>query len=94
MTHNLEVTFNKFAPFSEEDTANERQDHATKTQETLVDAVEDAEVAEIERAVFRALTRLRVATIKEFDTIARTMHTAMHTTTVARTHDLEVNSGC
>merc|ERR1739845_204286 len=36
-----------------------------------VDAVENAEVAEIKRAVFRALTRLRAATIKEFDTIAR-----------------------
>ena len=32
----------------------------------LVDAVENAEVAEIKRAVFRALTRLRAATIKEF----------------------------
>merc|ERR1739843_51075 len=39
--------------------------------DTLVDAVENAEVAEIKRAVFRALTRLRAATIKEFDTIAR-----------------------
>ena len=34
-------------------------------QDTLVDAVENAEVAEIKRAVFRALTRLRAATIKE-----------------------------
>ncbi|CAK9083859.1 Lactation elevated protein 1 [Durusdinium trenchii] len=31
----------------------------------------DRQVAEIKRAVFRALTRLRAATIKEFDTIAR-----------------------
>ena len=54
-----------------EDTAKELQDHAAKTQDTLVDAVENAEVAEIKRAVFRALTRLRAATIKEFDTIAR-----------------------
>ena len=30
-----------------------------------------SEVAGIKRAVFRALTRLRAATIKEFDTIAR-----------------------
>merc|ERR1712032_1395544 len=52
-------------------TAKELQDHAAKTQDTLVDAVENAEVAEIKRAVFRALTRLRAATIKEFDTIAR-----------------------
>ena len=33
--------------------------------------MDPVEVAEIKRAVFRALTRLRAATIKEFDTIAR-----------------------
>eukprot|EP00443_Scrippsiella_acuminata_P093817 CAMPEP_0115490702 /NCGR_PEP_ID=MMETSP0271-20121206/62707_1 /TAXON_ID=71861 /ORGANISM="Scrippsiella trochoidea, Strain CCMP3099" /LENGTH=147 /DNA_ID=CAMNT_0002918991 /DNA_START=52 /DNA_END=491 /DNA_ORIENTATION=+ len=59
------------APFGKEDTATELQDHAARTQDTLVDAVENAEVAEIKRAVFRALTRLRAAQIKEFDTIAR-----------------------
>jgi len=71
MSHDLEMNFNKIAPFGKEDTAKELQDHAAKTQDTLVDAVENAEVAEIKRAVFRALTRLRAATIKEFDTIAR-----------------------
>merc|ERR1712242_561143 len=71
MTHDLEMNFNKIAPFGKEDTAKELQDHAAKTQNTLVDAVENAEVAEIKRAVFRALTRLRAATIKEFDTMAR-----------------------
>merc|ERR1719487_2042675 len=71
MTHDLEMNFNKIAPFGKEDTAKELQDHAAKTQDTLVDAAENAEVAEIKRAVFRALTRLRAATIKEFDTIAR-----------------------
>jgi hypothetical protein len=71
MTHDLEMNFNKIAPFGKEDTARELQDHAAKTQDTLVDADENAEVAEIKRAVFRALTRLRAATIKEFDTIAR-----------------------
>eukprot|EP00928_Gymnodinium_smaydae_P042182 TRINITY_DN28440_c0_g1_i2.p1 TRINITY_DN28440_c0_g1~~TRINITY_DN28440_c0_g1_i2.p1 ORF type:complete len:366 (+),score=90.98 TRINITY_DN28440_c0_g1_i2:40-1137(+) len=59
------------APFGKEDTARELQLHAARTQDTLVDAVENAEVAEIKRAVFRALTRLRAAEIKEFDTIAR-----------------------
>merc|ERR1719215_493324 len=59
------------APFGKEDTAKMLQDHAARTQDTLVDAVENAEVAEIKRAVFRALTRLRAAEIKEFDTIAR-----------------------
>merc|ERR1719350_2625273 len=49
------------APFGKEDTAHELQSHAARTQDTLVDAVENAEVAEIKRAVFRALTRLRAA---------------------------------
>merc|ERR1719265_1654818 len=71
MTQDMEMNFNKIAPFGKEDTAKELQDHAADTQDTLVDAVENAEVAEIKRAVFRALTRLRAATIKEFDTIAR-----------------------
>jgi len=70
-SHDLEMNFNHIAPFGKEDTAKELQDHAAKTQDTLVDAVENAEVAEIKRAVFRALTRLRAASIKEFDTIAR-----------------------
>merc|ERR1719178_554614 len=61
----------KIAPFGKEDTSKELQKHAARTQDTLVDAVENAEVAEIKRAVFRALTRLRAASIKEFDTIAR-----------------------
>merc|ERR1719203_2027146 len=59
------------APFGKEDTARELQVHAARTQDTLVDAVENAEVAEIKRSVFRALTRLRAAEIKEFDPIAR-----------------------
>merc|ERR1719224_10357 len=67
----VEVNYQKIEPFGKEDTAHELQKHAAKTQDTLVDAVENAEVAEIKRTVFRALTRLRAATIKEFDTIAR-----------------------
>ena len=42
------------APFGKEDTAAELQSHAARTQDTLVDAVENAEVTEIKRAVFRA----------------------------------------
>ena len=49
----------------------ELQDHAAKTQDKLVDAFENAEATEIKRAVFRALTRLRAATIREFEMIAR-----------------------
>jgi chromosome segregation ATPase len=66
-----EVNYQKIEPFGKEDTAHELTKHAANTQDTLVDAVENAEVAEIKRTVFRALTRLRAATIKEFDTIAR-----------------------
>ena len=67
ITHNI----TRLLQTGKEDTAKELQDHAAKTQDTLVDAVENAEVAEIKRSVFRALTRLRAAEIKEFDTIAR-----------------------
>jgi len=69
--HDLEMNYNKIAPFGKEDTPRELQEHAAKTQDPRVDAVENAEVAEIKRAVFRALTRLRAASIKEFDTIGR-----------------------
>jgi len=66
-----EAKSGQIAPFGKEDTAHELTMHAERTQDTLVDAVENAEVAEVKRAVFRALTRLRAASIKEFDTIAR-----------------------
>ena len=59
------------APFGKEDTAAELQSHAARTQNTLVKAVENAEVTEIKRAVIRTLTRLRATETKEFDTIAR-----------------------
>ena len=42
------------APFGKEDAAAESQSHAARTQETLVNAVENAEVTEIIRAVFCA----------------------------------------
>ena len=42
------------APFGKEDTAAESQSHAARTQDTLVTAVENAEVTEIKRAVFRS----------------------------------------
>jgi hypothetical protein len=61
----------RIAPFGKTDTGRELQHHAARTQDTLVDAIENAEVAEIKRSIFRSLTRLRAAEIKEFDTIAR-----------------------
>ena len=53
------VASSRMMPFGRQDTAGELQDRAGKTQDSLVDAVENAEVAEVKRAVFRALTRLR-----------------------------------
>lgn len=61
----------KITPFGREDVGTELQKHAAKTQDIMVDAMESAVVAELKRAVFRSLTRLRAAQIKEFDTIAR-----------------------
>ena len=72
------MNFNKIAPFCKEDTAKELQDHAAQTQDPLVDAVENAEVAEVKRTVFRALPQLRAATMKEFDNIARLKTQAIH----------------
>ena len=51
--------------FGKEDTAAKLQRHAARIQVTL----ENAEVTEIKCAVFRALTRLRVTEMKEFDRI-------------------------
>ena len=54
-----------------ENLAKELRDHPSKMQNVLIDDKDDAEIAEIKRAVSRALTRLRALTIKEFDTVAR-----------------------
>ena len=51
--------------FGKEDTAAKSRSHAARIQVTL----ENAEVTEIKCAVFRALTRLRVTEMKEFDRI-------------------------
>ena len=70
MTHDLEVNFDKMTPFRKEDTAKEMQNHAGKTLDTRVGAVEIAEVAEIECAVRRAKNHgatIKEATIKKFD---------------------------
>ena len=98
------------APFGKEDTVAESQSHAARTQDTLVNAVENAEVTEMKRAVFRALTRLRAAETKEFDTIARletqvinennetfrreTVSHEFNTASVAGAHDEEERQGC
>ena len=52
-------------------TAAELQSHTARTQNTLVNTMENAEVTKIKRAVIHALIRLRNAEIQEFDAIAR-----------------------
>mmetsp|Transcript_59665 Transcript_59665/g.177531 ORF Transcript_59665/g.177531 Transcript_59665/m.177531 type:complete len:349 (+) Transcript_59665:56-1102(+) len=52
-------------------TARSMQTVSARTQDTLVDAIENVQMAEIKRTVFRSLARLRTAQIREFDTIAR-----------------------
>ena len=51
------------APFGKEVSTAQLQSHVARTQDMLVGDVENAEVAEIKRAVFGALTRLRAAEI-------------------------------
>ena len=91
------------ASFGKEDTAAELQSHAARNQDTLVNAVENAEVTEINREVFRALTRLRAAEMKEFDTIANennetfrreTVSHEFKTAPVEGAHDEEERQGC
>jgi chromosome segregation ATPase len=68
---NVDVDYVKIKPFGSEDTATELQKQSESAQETLVDAEENAIVSTIKYTVFRSLTRLRAAMIKEFDSIAR-----------------------
>jgi hypothetical protein len=90
MTHDLEMNFNKIAPFGKEDTAKELQDHAADTQDTLVDAVENAEVA---RSSARSSVRSRASARRRSRSSTRSpasrrrpsMRTTMRTTTAPRT---------
>ena len=61
----------QIAQFCKKNLAKELREHASKMQNVLIDDKDDVEIAEIQRAVSRALTRLRALTIKEFDTVAR-----------------------
>merc|ERR1719359_507237 len=83
MTHDLEMNFNKIAPFGKEDTAKELQDHAAKTQDTLVDAVENAQCSARSRACVRR--RSRSSTRSRAWKRRRSMLTTMRTTIVRRT---------
>mmetsp|Transcript_9600 Transcript_9600/g.30536 ORF Transcript_9600/g.30536 Transcript_9600/m.30536 type:complete len:283 (+) Transcript_9600:96-944(+) len=57
-------------PLGSDEAAKRLQNTAGRTQDTLVDAVENAQIAEIKRSVFRGLSRLRSASVREYDAIA------------------------
>mmetsp|Transcript_5993 Transcript_5993/g.14279 ORF Transcript_5993/g.14279 Transcript_5993/m.14279 type:complete len:333 (-) Transcript_5993:187-1185(-) len=66
-----QLPFGELEPFGREDTAQELTEQSISESNEMVDQLERAEVAEEQRAVFRALTRLRGAAITAFDGIAR-----------------------
>lgn len=47
------------------------QAHSARSEDTLVDSIELAQVSEMKRVVFRALSKLRAAQINAFDAIAQ-----------------------
>merc|ERR1719335_2097143 len=58
-------------PFGRESTASDLTRSSKYESDTMVDQIERAETMEERRAVFRALTRLRGATISAYDGIAK-----------------------
>lgn len=47
------------------------QAHSARSEDTLVDSIELAQVSEVKRVVFRALSKLRAAQIEAFDAVAK-----------------------
>jgi len=64
------IPFGTLEAFGREDTASELTDASITESNAMVDQIENAVVAETKRSMFRALTRLRGATIANFDGMA------------------------
>jgi len=64
------IPFGSLEAFGREDTASELTDASITESNAMVDQIEEAVVAETKRSMFRALTRLRGATIANFDGMA------------------------
>merc|ERR1719156_403041 len=62
--------FGALEPFGREDTARELTEASIEESNKMVDQVERAVVSETKRSMFRALTRLRGATIAAYDGVA------------------------
>mmetsp|Transcript_36852 Transcript_36852/g.88001 ORF Transcript_36852/g.88001 Transcript_36852/m.88001 type:complete len:233 (-) Transcript_36852:39-737(-) len=65
------MPFSELEPFGRETTGQELTEASIRESDAMIDQIEKAEIAEEERSVFRALTRLRGAALASFDGIAR-----------------------
>merc|ERR1719424_1503719 len=70
VTLNKAIPFGSLESFGREDTASELTEASISESNDMVDQIERAVVAETKRSMFRALTRLRGATIANFDGMA------------------------
>lgn len=66
-----QLPFGDMEPFGREATAQHLTEDSIMQSNAMVDQIEKAELAEEQRSVFRALTRLRGAALASFDGIAR-----------------------
>merc|ERR1719272_942395 len=64
------LPFGQLESFGREDTAAELTDASIGESNAMIDQIEKAVVAETKRSMFRALTRLRGATIASYDGMA------------------------
>lgn len=65
------MPFAELEPFGRETTGQDLTEASIRESDAMIDQIEKAEIAEEERSVFRALTRLRGAALASFDGIAR-----------------------
>merc|ERR1719281_1632252 len=70
--------FGALEPFGREDTARELTEASIEESNKMVDQVERAVVSETKRSMFRALTRLRGATIAAYDGVANSQAANIH----------------
>merc|ERR1719359_1908725 len=62
---------NEAEPFGQEESGKELTKSSIKESDQMIDQIEDAQGVESKRAVYRALTKLRGATVASYDGIAK-----------------------
>merc|ERR1719424_2495942 len=70
VTKGKAVPFGKLESFGREDTAAELTEASITESNSMIDQIEKAVISETKRSMFRALTRLRGATIASYDGMA------------------------